>query len=126
MTDNLHGRLDAAECGERIPATLSKVFGHSGDTDKFEQTKFLNFRHECGNVIRSRLASWNPQGREWRIRRGTGEQILPLIPQLLKQFHRRGPLLTLVMLRLIRLGRISWEICVNRRYHDLSAIYPKV
>jgi hypothetical protein len=55
--DNPARRPDAAECGERIRATLSKVFGHSEGTDKFEQIKFLNFRHECGSVVRSKLVS---------------------------------------------------------------------
>ena len=54
---NPHQCADAVECAEHIPATSSKVFVHTGDTDKFEQKEFQNCPRGCGTEVRSKLAS---------------------------------------------------------------------
>ena len=88
--DNLARRLDATECGERIPATSSRVFGDIGGTERFEPQGSQNYPHECGSAIRLRLVSWNPLGRERRIRRGTEKRILRPSLNFWKRFAVAG------------------------------------
>jgi hypothetical protein len=68
--DNPNGRPDAMEFGERVPATSDRQFAYTVDIGRFELPEFQNFPHECETARRLELVSWNPQGRERRIRRG--------------------------------------------------------
>jgi len=54
---NVQLRPDATEFGEHIPATSNRQVARTEGTGKFERTRFQNFRHEYGTVVRSRLAS---------------------------------------------------------------------